>query len=623
MSCQKEELAEPPLRESGKEATITFTLQPDQTDVVEMNSKALNPEREKYLRNAEIFCYDNKTDRCTWVWASGTNTVKLNLTEGSWDIYVLGNHEDRLETMPRSELERITKEITSEADLEKYSCLPMRGKITLEVTGNMRVPIVLTRIVAKIEVSTTVSAAVSAEIRLQSIQLVNAPSSCTYFKTNSPTSGMISYSERVCTNGTATSFYMLENCQGTNNDISDQKYKGRENAPKNSTYLHIKAETNDKQLDYYIYLGANNTTDFNVSGNKNYVITVNIQGVNDADWRVDATTLTLSPFNDSYYLGDIASSTLKLSCTESRDNKYWIAYERVEGDGTLLMDDAIVSWGLFYPFMNNGVSEKNAELKYIQSSVSKVKIIATVKDANDFTFSKTLSTNYIKAANPFVIDPIMTTESKGGREAIIQFKATKKNYNGAVEMKYEILSGAGSVLYFDQQMENNQYVTSSFDIITLKFFTSEPTNAKIKITFKIEDGETTSIEIPIMVLKTEILGLAEGYRAGGKIVYYVDGVENGTLPLNSCEYLELKKICFYRHMTYPYQVQHESETAVETERTRPNYKLTSDFEYFDSNEEDGVFTCYCHGYTYMFRTTQVEFSVRNPNKFFNFRFSYD
>lgn len=272
MSCQKEELAEPPLRGSGKEATITFTLQPDQTDVVEMNSKALNPEREKYLRNAEIFCYDNKTDRCTWVWASGTNTVKLNLTEGSWDIYVLGNHEDRLETMPRSELERITKEITSEADLEKYSCLPMRGKITLEVTGNMRVPIVLTRIVAKVDVSITVAAAVSAEIRLQSIQLVNAPSSCTYFKTNSPTSGMISYSERVCTNGTATSFYMLENCQGTNNAISDQKYKGRDNAPANSSYLHVKAETDDALLDYYIYLGANNTTDFNVVGNKNYVI---------------------------------------------------------------------------------------------------------------------------------------------------------------------------------------------------------------------------------------------------------------------------------------------------------------------------------------------------------------
>lgn len=105
MSCQKEELAEPPLTGEGKEATITFTLQPDETEVVDMKSKILNPEREKYLRNAEIFCYDNKTDRCTWVWVSGANTVKLNLTEGSWDIYVIANHDKKLGSISRSQAE--------------------------------------------------------------------------------------------------------------------------------------------------------------------------------------------------------------------------------------------------------------------------------------------------------------------------------------------------------------------------------------------------------------------------------------------------------------------------------------------------------------------------------------
>lgn len=334
MSCQKEELAEPPLTEAGKEATITFTLQPDETEIVEMNSKALNPEREKYLRNAEIFCYDNRTERCVWVYLSGTNTHKFNLTEGSWDIYVIGNHETRLGTIPRSQLENTTKTIITEADLEKYDCLPMKGKVTVNVTGNMRVPIVLTRIVAKIEVSTTVATAVSSKIRLKSIRLVDAPSSCTYFKTNCPISGMISYPERSCTNGSTTSFYMLENCQGTNNAISDQKYKGRENAPTNSSYLHIKAETNDELLDYYIYLGANNTTDFNVSGNKNYVITINIQGVNQADWRVDVTYIpknvevsitqadrsVIAYWPNLFYVG--SDETLEITVKLSQPSKY-------------------------------------------------------------------------------------------------------------------------------------------------------------------------------------------------------------------------------------------------------------------------------------------------------------
>lgn len=291
MGCQKEELTEPPLTEVGKESTITLTLQPDETEVVEMNSRALNPEREKYLRNAEIFCYDNKTDRCRWVWVTGTNMVKLNLTEGSWDIYVLGNHEDKLETMPRSELERITKKITSEADLEKYSCLPMRGKVTIDVTGNMRVPIVLTRIVAKVDVSVTVSAAMSAEIRLQSIQLVNVPSNCTYFKTNSPTSAMISYPERSCTNGSTTSFYMLENSQGRVSGITEQHQKNSQNAPLFATYLRIRAIRGAKILDYAIYLGENNTDDFNMRANTSHIMNIIIKNDNEADVRISSYTI--------------------------------------------------------------------------------------------------------------------------------------------------------------------------------------------------------------------------------------------------------------------------------------------------------------------------------------------
>ncbi|MEG1612390.1 MAG: DUF4906 domain-containing protein [Alistipes sp.] len=289
MSCQKEEMVEPPLINENKEATITFSLQPNESEVVEMKTKALTPEQERYLRNAEIFCYDNKTGRSTWAYVSGTNTIKLNLTTGSWDIYVLGNHENRLGQISRSELERVMKTITSEADLEKYSCLPMSGKITLEVTGHMRVPIILTRIVAKVNVKINVASHVADKITLSSIRLVNAPKSCRYFGANTPTIGFLSYAERNCKSGQYVSFYLFENRQGVNSSISNQKYKSRENAPANASYLHIKGRTTDKLLDYYIYLGENNTTDFNVIGNRNYTIVVNITGLSQTDWRVEVT----------------------------------------------------------------------------------------------------------------------------------------------------------------------------------------------------------------------------------------------------------------------------------------------------------------------------------------------
>ncbi len=167
----------------------------------------------------------------------------------------------------------------------------MRGKITLDVTGNVRVPIVLTRIVAKLDVSVTVAAAVSSEIRLQSIQLVNAPSSCTYFKTNSPTSAMISYPERACTNGTNASFYILENSQGRVSGITEQSQKNSQNAPAFATYLRIRAIRGAKILDYSVYLGENNTDDFNMRANTSHIMNIMIKNDNEADVRISSYTI--------------------------------------------------------------------------------------------------------------------------------------------------------------------------------------------------------------------------------------------------------------------------------------------------------------------------------------------
>lgn len=305
--CQKEDIAELPSGSEDRESVVTFNLFSENIDVIQ--TKALTPERERCIQEANIYCFNTVTGKCQWVYMTGTTAVNMKLTEGIWDVYVTANN-GRFQTDNRAEVEKITHTIVSESDLEKNNVLPMQTKTRITVRGNMKVPITLTRIVAKVNVSVTVAAALRAKIRLQSISLKNVPGNCTYFKNNTPTSGMINYSERSCTNGTATSFYMLENCQGTNNAISDQRYKGRENAPKSASYLHIKAATDDELLDYYIYLGANNTTDFNVEGNKNYVVNINITGINETDWRVSvveipkniSVSLTCAHYKETVYL---------------------------------------------------------------------------------------------------------------------------------------------------------------------------------------------------------------------------------------------------------------------------------------------------------------------------------
>lgn len=605
LGCQKEPFA-------SSQTKLSFNFQCNEIVI----TKQLSSTQERAVRDINIYLFNKSTGNVTKEYITNTTNLSLTLVKGEYDVYVIANCGYNLGSKTKTEIENLKFSISNELDLEDGSVLIMTAQETVYVNGDTYLSVILKRLVARVDVNISTEF----DFTLNSVSVMNAPNGCYGMINNVSTNGF-NYEPL---HSSSFSFYMFENLAGENLSIKNERQKNKDTAPLSATYLHIIGSSEGKKVEYSIYLGENNSTDFNVSRNKNYSYSINLKGINEFDSRVNIASMQLSPFNESYYLGDIASSTLKLSCTDNRANKYWIAYEREEGDGTLSMDDTIVSWGVFYPFMDYGVNEKSTALKYIQNSVSKVKIRATVKDTNGFTFSDILSTNFIKNVRPPVVISVETvTESKGGSYAILVLNATAGSGVYDAEIKYEILSGDGKLMLFDQEMKSNQYMNCPLGRIPLKFFPSIPTNAKAKFTIRLKDGQEVSHESHFTVKKILVDGFAEGYRAGGKITYYVDGVENGTLPLNSCEYLELKCTYFYRHMTYPYQVQHESEQAFEYETTRPNYKLTSQFEYFGSNEEDGSFTCYCHGYTYMFRTMQVEFSVKNPNQFFNFRFYYD
>lgn len=85
--------------------------------------------------------------------------------------------------------------------------------------------------------------------------------------------------------------------QGTVPSITDQRDKNPDNAPANASYLLIRAVRGAKVLAYYIYLGDNNTTDFNVRANVHYRLAISILGDSEVDTRVSSYTLNVY---DSY-----------------------------------------------------------------------------------------------------------------------------------------------------------------------------------------------------------------------------------------------------------------------------------------------------------------------------------
>ncbi len=81
-------------------------------------------------------------------------------------------------------------------------------------------------------------------------------------------------------------FYLLENCQGDVPSITTQQQKCAENAPQGATFVRIKAQQEGLQLTYDVYLGENNTSNFDVRRNSVQTLNIIIKGKNEVDTRV-------------------------------------------------------------------------------------------------------------------------------------------------------------------------------------------------------------------------------------------------------------------------------------------------------------------------------------------------
>ncbi len=97
-------------------------------------------------------------------------------------------------------------------------------------------------------------------------------------------SGLISLSDVTLFD---TSFYLYENRAGVNTAITVQNEKNATSAPDSAAYVMIYGMAPGyASLSWKVYLGANNTTNFNIKRNFKYTCTVTLKP-NDADIRIN------------------------------------------------------------------------------------------------------------------------------------------------------------------------------------------------------------------------------------------------------------------------------------------------------------------------------------------------
>lgn len=262
---------------------------------------------ESVIKDVNLYLF-GKSNGLKFHFYTQSSALRFECPPGKYDLYVVANmHADMGEKTP-SELAACMVTYSG-----SYADLPMSAisEIVVSATGDVVVKlpaIEVRRAVAKINYNIVVGKAV-ADIHLSSVRVYNIPRRGGLFGDAKPSTAPADYTTSAATTITDAArysgmLYIPENCQGTVAGITTQQQKSRDNAPKQATYLMIRATRGGKVLDYTIYLGENNTDDFNVRRNTSHTLNITILGDNEVDTRIHSYTLDVYDDMEEIKCGD-------------------------------------------------------------------------------------------------------------------------------------------------------------------------------------------------------------------------------------------------------------------------------------------------------------------------------
>lgn len=266
--------------------TVELTVRPDPM------TTATRTTDETTIRDLNFYLID-KAGRTAVYRYQATTTLHFECPPGDYLIRIVANIGRSLgETADLSQYKVIYQ--------QDYDMLPMfceqETTISLSSGGVVQLPpISVKRIVAKISYNLT---AKPADMELKSVHLISIPRAVALFAEDGAASdNPDDYTDSPETPLTgqqgAGSYYMLPNLQGVNPSITDQKQKNADNAPACASWLLIRATRGSKVLAFSVYLGENNTTDFNVRANWHYTLKITILNDNTVDTRIAAYTASV------------------------------------------------------------------------------------------------------------------------------------------------------------------------------------------------------------------------------------------------------------------------------------------------------------------------------------------
>ena len=306
---------------------------------------------EEAIRDINLYLFGRSNGQSLHFY-SRSALVRFECLPGEYDLYVAANLGADLGERSAQQLLDYTIKWQ-----EEYATLPMSAVMTVAIAPDKEnntvtlPPLSVRRTVAKIAYNIRVADKVP-DLELRSVRLCSVPGHTTPFTpastpstsekdfTDAPLVELPDAARRSCSGVQ----YLFENPQGTVPSITDQRDKTADNAPACASYLMIRATRGSRILDYRIYLGENNTTDFNVGRNTAHTLDITISGDNEVDTRVHGYTLSVTDDFESNRIGDYcvlpfnASLYVNIERTKSEPTLTGELELLTPTDGTLLVD---------------------------------------------------------------------------------------------------------------------------------------------------------------------------------------------------------------------------------------------------------------------------------------------
>lgn len=334
--------------EHHPKVVVRFTVGIDQA---EPQSRATDEDR---VADVNLFLANTATKQVLQVYTR-SNRAQFTCLPGCYELYAIANIHADTGDLSYDELRgyavqqpQVQEDLVM-TDMRLVNVPPTEGLVDLE-------PVTLHRFASKIIYDVRISQEPATDgIRLDSVQAMCVPMRASLFDGSKPvtyTDGpFIAVPEGQ--NNLAGMFYMLPNCQGTVAGITDPRQKNPEHAPQFATHLRIRARRGGSVLDYYVYLGDNDTSDFNVRANTQHTLHITIRGDRDTEVRmrhyeVGADLASTTPPQDGFLL---AAGCLDLKMWLSGDYQNMelsAVLEVLEGDAKHLYCEGQPLNGLYH-----------------------------------------------------------------------------------------------------------------------------------------------------------------------------------------------------------------------------------------------------------------------------------